>query len=502
MNIVCVASEGVPFAKTGGLADVASALPRALEKLGHQVCLFLPCHRSAWSAGSAILPGRARVQVPIRSKSVMAPVHESRLPGSNVPVYLIDQPAYFDRDEIYQVGGKDYEDNCERFVFFDRAVLEAIPLLGKRVDVIHCNDWQTGLIPVYLKTLYRRVPALAGVGTLMTVHNLAYLGLFWHWDMPLTGLDWNLFNYHALEFHGRISFMKAGLVFADLLNTVSPTYSREIQTPTLGCGLDGLLRERQADLRGIVNGIDIHCWSPAHEPMLPARYDAATFREGKSRCKAWLQTKAGLPTRPEVPLLAQIGRLDAQKGWDLLAEAAPGLLERDLQLIVLGTGHLRYARLLRELARAYPARVSFHPGFCEDLAHQIEAGADIFLMPSLFEPCGLNQLYSLAHGTVPVVRATGGLADTVVNFDDESLASGSANGFSFTDATSDALAEAIGRALATWPNREVWDQLICNGMRADWSWSHSAREYAGLYSEIVRRVQPSPLQSVAGDPAA
>jgi starch synthase len=429
-------------------------------------------------------------------------VHESRLPTSSVPVYLIDQPAYFDRDELYQFGGKDYEDNCERFVFFDRAVLEAIPLLGMRPDVIHCNDWQTGLIPVYLKTLYRRVPALAGAGTLMTVHNLAYLGLFWHWDMPLTGLDWSLFNYRALEFHGRISFMKAGLVFGDLLNTVSPTYAREIQTPELGCGLDGLLRARQTDLRGIVNGIDTQSWSPAHESMLAARYDVTTFREGKSHCKAWLQARGGLPRRQDVPLLAQIGRLDPQKGWDLLAEAAPLLLERDVQLIVLGTGQPRYARLLQELAREHAGKVSFYPGFCEDLAHQIEAGADVFLMPSLFEPCGLNQLYSLAHGTVPVVRATGGLADTVVNLDDESLARGSANGFVFTRATPDAFEEAVARALTTWSDRQTWEQLVRNGMQADWSWRHSAREYADLYGEIVRRVQPWPLQSVAGEPTA
>ncbi len=502
MNIVCVASEGVPFAKTGGLADVASALPRALTRLGHRGCLFLPCHRSAWSAGAEIAYGRARVQVPIRSGQVVGLVHETRLPGSNVPVYLVDQPAYFDRDELYQVGGKDYEDNCERFVFFQRAVLEAIPILDLKPDIIHCNDWQTGLIPVYLKVLYRQAPGLAGTGTLMTIHNLAYLGLFWHWDMPLTGLDLSLYNDRALEFHDRISFMKAGLVFADLLSTVSPTYAREIQTPDLGCGLDGLLRERRADLRGIVNGIDVDLWTPAREPMLAMRYDASSFQEGKPRCKAWLQEKTGLPPRPDVPLLAQIGRLDPQKGWDLLAEAAPGLLKEDVQLVVLGTGHPRYERLLSALVRDHPEKVAFHRGFCEELAHQIEAGADVFLMPSLFEPCGLNQLYSLAHGTVPVVRATGGLADTVVNLDDESHVNGSANGFVFSAATPEALEQTISKALATWSNREVWARLILNGMQADWSWTHSAREYVGLYEEIVRRVQACPLQPVSGDPSA
>ena len=285
-----------------------------------------------------------------------AHVHESRLPGSNVPVYLIDRPVFFDRDEVYQVHGKDYADNCARFVFFDKAVLETIRRLGIRPDIIHCNDWQTGLIPVYKRTLYRQVPELAAAGTLMTIHNLAYLGLFWHLDMPLTGLDWSLFHYKALEFHGRLSFMKAGLVFADMLSTVSPTYAHEIQTPALGCGLDGLLRERKADLRGIVNGIELETWSPAHEPMLARRYDIATVRQGKAACKAWLQTASGLPVPPEVPLLAQTGRLVPQKGWDLLAEVADKLLDLDVQLIVLGTGHPKYHRLLEKLRGATRAK--------------------------------------------------------------------------------------------------------------------------------------------------
>ncbi len=400
------------------------------------------------------------------------------------------------------MGGKDHDDNCERFVFFERAVLETIRLLGLRPDVIHCNDWQTGLIPVYLKTLYRRVPELASAGSLLTIHNLAYLGLFWHWDMPLTGLDWTLFNHRALEFHGRLSFMKAGLVFADMLSTVSPTYAREIQTPALGCGLEGLLRERRADLRGIVNGIEPHIWSPTEEPMLARRYDSTSFRLGKAECKAWLQERAGLPRRPEIPLLAQIGRLDPQKGWDLLAAVADRLLDRDVQLVVLGTGHPKYHHLLEELARRHEGKLWAYLGFSDDLAHQIEAGADLFLMPSLFEPCGLNQLYSLAHGTVPLVRATGGLADTVVDLDARSLADGTANGFVFLEPTADALWQTIERALETWTDRDVWEQLIRHGMEADWSWDHSTREYVRLYEEIVRRVQTSSAQSYAVAAAA
>ncbi len=333
------------------------------------------------------------------------------------------------------------------------------------------------------------MPELAGAGTLLTIHNLAYLGLFWHWDMALTGLDWHLFNWRQLEFHGKLCFMKGGLVFADLLSTVSPTYAHEIQTPRYGNGLDGLLRDRHADLHGIVNGIDAEVWTPLHEPMLAAPYDAATVAEGKARCKAWLQEHAGLDRRPEVPLFAQVGRLDPQKGWDLVAEVADRLLARDVQLIVLGVGHPSIITLLEDLARRHPGRCSAFLGFNDDLAHQIEAGADLFLMPSLFEPCGLNQLYSLAHGTVPIVRATGGLADTVVDANPQTLADGTATGFRFTEPTAEALWQTIERVLALWPDRDAWLKLMRTGMNQDWSWDRSAREYTQLYEEIARRVQ-------------
>ncbi|MGO9597268.1 MAG: glycogen synthase GlgA [Isosphaeraceae bacterium] len=490
MNIVYVASEAVPFAKTGGLADVAGALPRALESLGHSVSVFLPCHRRVWQAKPELVGSGVDIQVHVGSRRLDAHVHETGLPGSDVSVYLVDRPAYFDRAELYQEGGKDYADNCERFAFFNRAVLEAISLLGLRPDIIHCNDWQTGLIPAYLRTLYRGVTGLAKAGTLMTIHNLAYPGLFRPADMALLGLDGSLFNPKGLEFHGRLSFMKAGLVFADMLSTVSPTYAQEIQTPELGCGLDGLLRERRADLRGIVNGIDTQEWSPAHEPMLACCYDVSTFREGKACCKAWLQGRAGFPLRRETPLFAQIGRLDHQKGWYLLSKIADRLLAEDVQLVVLGTGHPTYHQMLSELARRHRERLFVHLGFSDELAHQIEAGADVFLMPSLFEPCGLNQLYSLAHGTVPLVRATGGLADTVVNLDPWTLGEGIANGFVFREPTAGALWRAIEVALVTWPQRSIWEQLIRNGMESDWSWNRSASDYAALYAEIIRRIHP------------
>ncbi len=497
VKIVHVASEGVPFSKTGGLADVMGALPRALQRLGHDCTLFLPFHRSSLAAGVPIEDTGVSLPAPFGRRPTAARLLQSRLPGSEVPVYLIDQPAYFDRDELYQVFGKDHPDNCERFVFFQRAVLEAIPRLGLAPDVIHCNDWQTGLFPVYLKTLFPGVPEFSRTGTLFTIHNLAYLGLFPPSEMSLTGLDAHLFNPRGVEFHGRLSLMKAGLVFADMLSTVSPTYAQEIQTPTFGCGLDGLLRERRSDLRGIVNGIELDAWSPAVEPMLDSNYDRETVKVGKSRCKAWLQKRFGLPERPRVPLFAQIGRLDPQKGWDLLAEIAGWLLEQDVQLVVLGTGLPRYHRFLDDLSRRHPEKVGVELRFDDALAHQIEAGADIFLMPSLYEPCGLNQLYSLAHGTLPVVRATGGLADTVTNLDPWTLGRGTANGFVFSDATAEALRDALERALITWDERPIWEALVRNAMSTDWSWDHSAREYLALYGEIVRRVQPGSAQSTS-----
>jgi starch synthase len=489
VEVVFVASEAVPFAKTGGLADVAGALPRALEDQGHRAALFLPCYRRARAAGVALEDTDLTLQIPIGARVVEGRVRRARLPGSGVVAYLIDQPGYFDRDGLYGTGTADYDDNCERFVFFQRAVLETIRALRLRPDVIHGNDWQTGLIPAYVRTLYKNVPELASAGTLLTIHNLGYLGLFRHWEMALTGLDWHLYNSLQLELDGKLCFMKAGLVFADLLSTVSPTYAREIQAPRYGNGLDGLLRDRHADLYGIVNGIDTGVWSPLHEPMIAERYDAMSVVQGKARCKSWLQGHAGLERRPDVPLFAQVGRLDPHKGWDLLAEVADRLLARDAQLVVLGVGHPKYHAMLEDLARRHPRRCTAFLGFDDALAHQIEAGVDLFLMPSLFEPCGLNQLYSLAHGTVPIVRATGGLADTVIDAHPRTLAEGTATGFAFTDPTAEALWQAIERALTLWPDRDAWLKLMRSGMSQDWSWDRSAREYTRLYEETARRVR-------------
>ena len=329
--------------------------------------------------------------------------------------------------------------------------------------MIHCNDWQTGMIPVLLREAYRHLPAFRAIGTLLTIHNLAYQGVFWHYDMPLTGLNWNLFNFHQLEFHDKLNFLKAGIVFADLLSTVSPSYAREIQTPAFGCGLDGLLRARSGDLRGIVNGIDASLWNPGNDTLLAQRYGASDFESGKAACKAQLQRRLGLPERPDVPLFAQIGRLDPQKGWDLVADVAEDLLSRDVQMVVLGEGQPRYHQLLDRLSSRHAGKLRVVLEFLPPLAHQIEAGADLFLMPSLYEPCGLNQLYSLTYGTVPIVHATGGLIDTVRDATPERLSDETATGFVFHEPTAAALAAAIGRALALWPDRPAWSRLVPGG---------------------------------------
>ena len=490
MNILVAASEVVPFAKTGGLADVAGALPLALAELGHRVTVILPNYRACRRSGRPVRSTGMTLTIPIGTRRVEGEVLESSLGDGEVPVFLIDQPDYFDRDGLYQEGGKDYPDNSERFVFFSRAVLETIRLMELEIDVLHANDWQTGLVPVYLETEYRRQEGLKSIGTLFTVHNLGYQGQFWHWDMLLTGLDWKLFNWQQLEFYGYLNLMKAGLVFADAINTVSRRYAQEIQTSEYGHGLEGVLQSRRNDLYGIVNGIDYGVWNPAVDPHLAAHYDEQSVGKGKPQCKAALQKRFKLPERPEVPVLGQIGRLADQKGWDLVAAVADELLREDVQIVVLGTGEAKYHELLQELVRRYPTKVGLMLGFDNGLAHQIEAGADMFLMPSRYEPCGLNQLYSLKYGTVPVVRATGGLADTIVDSTPPTLASGTATGFSFEPYNAATFLQCVRRALGLWKDRAGWQRLVQNGMRQDWSWGHSAQEYLKVYEKVwTKRAQ-------------
>jgi starch synthase len=517
-RVLIAASEVVGFAKTGGLADVAGSLPRALARRGHECAVILPLYSCARTGKVPLTPTQHSFTIPIGERKISGSLWRANLPDSTVPVYLVEQPNYFERDDPAQGRGlyqytlpngqkRDYPDNSERFIFFSRAVLEAMRLLDYWPEVVHNNDWQTGLVPVYLREEYSRhlPPNLRAryenIRTLFTIHNLAYQGLFWHWDMVLTGLDWRLFNYQQLEFYGRINFLKAGIVFSDILTTVSPSYAKEIQTPYYGCGLEGVLAERRDRLFGIVNGVDYGQWDPAIDPHLTANFEVDSVAQKKPLCKAALQRRFGLLEEARVPMLGVVSRLVDQKGVHLIVKAAEVLLapvqtpsrpsaglDQGVQFVVLGEGDPIYHRMLMDLRAKYPDRVGIALGFDEPLAHQIEGGADIFLMPSQFEPSGLNQLYSLKYGTVPVVRATGGLADTVVDYTPEKLAAGKATGFSFVAYTPSAFLAAVQRALDLYRNHpDLWLRLMQTGMRQDWSWDRSAGEYERLYLKLAER---------------
>ncbi len=486
MNIVFASSEIVPFAKTGGLADVGGALPNELARLGHKPVVFLPAYRQAMQCGQPIEPTDISFSVPVGSKVVPGRLLRSHLPDGDVPVYLVEQNEYFGRDELYRVNGEDYRDNCERFAFFCRAVLQAIGALDLEVDILHANDWQTGLLPAYLRVEYGGVPGYQQIASLFTLHNLAYQGHFWHWDMLLTGLDWKYFNWHQMEFHGHLNLLKTGIVFADAVNTVSPQYALEIQHEPLGCGLEGVLRSRRDVLSGILNGVSYDVWNPAHDRALDTTFNAENWPDGKAKCKAALQQELGLPVEPRVPLIGLIGRLAGQKGWDLVADVMQKWVgHRDVQWAILGTGEAEYHKLLSKLSTDYPSRVAARLEFSDRMAHRIEAGADMFVMASQYEPCGLNQLYSLKYGAVPIVHHTGGLADTITDATPENLDAGKANGFSFLEYNTAALERTIERACDLyWSHPDLWSNLVTCGMNQDWSWSQSAQQYIELYSHI------------------
>jgi len=492
LKVLIATSEAVPFAKTGGLADVCGSLPIALARMGHKPALIMPAYRQVHEAGIPIEKTGIQFNIPIGSKTVTGTLLRSRMPDENVPIYFVEQNQYYDRSELYRVDGRDHKDNCERFVFFSRAVLETIKLLDLKVDLIHANDWQTGLIPAYLKIEYAGVPGYEHLATLFTIHNMSYQGLFWHWDMLLTGLDWKYFNWNQMEFFGSLNLLKTGLVFADRLSTVSPRYAEEIQSAPLGCGLEGVLTSRRDVLSGIINGADYRQWNPAADPHLAMQYTPASAAAGKAACKAALQAELGLAVEPRTPLVAIIGRLVDQKGIDLVTTVMRDWVQnQEVQWVVLGTGEPTYHEFLSNLAKRAPQKVAARLEFSNPLAHRIEAGADMFLMPSRYEPCGLNQLYSLKYGTVPIVRATGGLADTVTDYTDESAAAGTATGFAFREYGALALAETLRRACEVYARPEAWQRLVATGMRQDWSWTESAKKYVDLYRKTIAQAAPS-----------
>ena len=489
LNIAFASSEVVPFAKTGGLADVVEALPRELEKLGHQPIVFVPAYRQARNCSIPIEPTDIEVSVTVGAKRVVGRLLRSHLRDSKVPVYLVEQDGYYDRPQLYRESGSDYKDNCERFAFFCRAVMQSLIALGTPMDVLHCNDWQTGLIPAYLQIEHAGMPFFQETASLYTIHNLAYQGSFWHWDMLLTGLDWKYFNWHQMEFHGHLNLLKTGVVFADAINTVSPQYAKEIQETPLGCSLEGVLRHRSHALSGIINGVNYDIWDPRHDALIPAKYDLQTWERGKAECKAALQQELGLPLEPHHPLIGLVGRLADQKGWDLVAKVMQRWVgSRDVQWAILGTGEDTYHNLLYRMSREHSQKVAARLEFSDRLAHAIEAGSDMFVMASRYEPCGLNQLYSLRYGSVPIVRHTGGLADTITDATAENVAAGLANGFSFTTYDAGSLEAALDRACHMYAHEpDQWKSLVETGMKQDWSWTNSARQYLDLYDRIVAK---------------
>lgn len=479
MRVVMAAAEGVPFAKTGGLADVLGALPRALRRAGVDVSVVLPAYAGISRQRLPLRRLDVELAIPLANRILSARVLATVL-DDDIPVYLIEADPYFARPGLYGTAAGDYPDNAERFAFFCRAIPALLGHLGAP-HVLHCHDWQTAMAPAFLRLDGRRYPGLGGVRLVQTVHNVGYQGLFDRSHWPLLNLDWRYFTPEWLEFYGRINYLKGGLLTADALTTVSPTYAREIQTPELGYGLDGVLRARRGALLGILNGVDYSEWNPEHDRFIAAVYSAGDLA-GKAGCKEDLQRVMGLRPVPATPVIGVVSRLAAQKGFDLIAEAIPALLRRDVQMVVLGAGDGEYARLLTDLQTRHRDRLAVRIAFDDALAHKIEAGSDIFLMPSRYEPCGLNQIYSLRYGTVPVVRATGGLEDTIHEFDPET---GTGTGFKFKPYSAVALLECLERALALYQTPD-WPAIRRNGMLADFSWDRSAQAYVDLY----RRLRP------------
>ncbi len=516
LKILLVAAEVAPFAKVGGLADVAGALPKALKALGHDVRVAMPCYKMIETnpdyAVETLLPGfsvpikdgvteqafvkttriRSRRSAPAKSKSALRLTQASA--PDEIPVYLIGNlpqarntppenrhPAYFQKATD---STKVYALEPEPYVFFDRAVLEMIPRLQPEwtPDVVHCNDWHTGLIPVYQRAFYADSPQISLPAALFTIHNLAYQGNFPREFWPATGLPDSLYDMYHLEFYGQWSFMKGGLTYSDRINTVSPNYAREIQTNEYGCGLDGLMRTLATEgrLSGILNGIDYEEFDPATDPHIPAHF-SADAPEGKAKCKQALQAELGLPQSETTALIGMVSRLADQKGLDLIHAIMAEMLKLPVQFVVLGTGDPFYAKFFKKLETRYADQVRARIEFNVELAQRIYAGSDLFLMPSRFEPCGLGQMISLRYGTIPIVRATGGLADTVHDFDPQARPDG--NGFVFEEYTSEALLATVRRAVAAFQDGKDWCPLIQRALRGDFSWTRSAEQYVTLYTE-------------------
>ena len=474
MHIAFVASECVPFSKTGGLADVVGALPRALASLGHQVSVYLPRHRQTRLADPQTVV--RSITVPFDDKYRFCSVVMAGS-AAGVRVYFVDYPPYFDREALYGTSAGDYPDNAERFALFSRAVLEASKILGVP-HVFHCHDWQSALLPVMLRTLYAEDPALRDAATVFTIHNMGYQGLFPPDILPLLMLPWDLLTISKMEFFGQANFLKGALVYADFITTVSKKYSQEIQTTEYGFGLEGVLRNRAATVTGILNGVDYDEWSPQTDKFAVAKYSPQDLG-GKQQCKQDLLNAFGVTNAdPRVPVIGIVSRFAAQKGFDLIAQIMDRLAREEMIVVALGAGDKPYEEMFQRLHKQFPNKIAVKVAYDNAIAHKIEAGSDMFLMPSRYEPCGLNQIYSLKYGTVPVVRATGGLDDTIEPWD---ARTGKGTGFKFSEYTGEALLATIKQALLAYRDQSSWQTLMRNGMSRDFSWGASAREYGKIY---------------------
>jgi starch synthase len=484
MHIAFAASECVPFSKTGGLADVIGALPPALANLGHHVTVFLPRYQQTeLSNARTVIPS---ITVPFDDRYRFCSVLDGGQ-RAGVQFYFIDYPPFFQREGLYGTALGDYHDNAERFALFSRAVLEAVKILGSP-EVLHCHDWQTALIPILLKTLYSEDPAFAGVPCVFTIHNLGYQGLFQPEILPLLMLPWDLFTMSKLEFYGKVNFLKGAIQMADFITTVSRRYAQEIQTSEFGFGLEGVLRARANTIAGILNAVDYVSWDPRTDSHIVANYSADNLT-GKAKCKADLLQEVGLAPETQLPVVGIVSRFVQQKGFDLIHQVADRIAMEDLILVVLGSGQKEYEEMFRRLNRQFPQKIAVKIAYDNTLAHKIEAGSDLYLMPSHYEPCGLNQIYSLRYGTVPVVRATGGLDDTVEQFDP---ATGKGTGFKFREYSGEPLLETLQQAIALYrSDAKAWQVLMRNGMAQDYSWTNAAREYVKVYERARQLKQQS-----------
>ena len=492
LKILFMSSEVHPLAKTGGLADVSMALPKALHRLGHDVRIAMPCYKSIdrskfemeYVTDFPLKINNFTHNCIIRKTGINCSSGKKRAKAAqSLPIYLIDSYEYFDRDELYSNEAGDYVDNARRFGYFCRAALEMLQKIDFEPDVIHLNDWQTAITALLTKRVYGDERIFKNAATVFTIHNLQYQGVFDMQSLVDLDLTWQYFSPEYLEYYGKINLMKAGIIFSDVINTVSDTYAAEIQSGALGMGLEGLLSTKKSDIYAITNGIDYDEWNPETDPNLAENYCVKTYMQKKPACKRDLQKACGLPEK-DVPLIGMVSRLADQKGLDIIERAMPELMKLDVQFVLLGTGEQRYIEMLYHFLKLYPEKCSFYLKFDAFVASKIYAGSDFFLMPSKFEPCGTSQLISLKYGTIPLVRATGGLADTISGFDARTQ---QGNGFSFTDYNETALLKCIEHALVIYQNRQMWNVLVKNAMHCDYSWEAAARKYVDLYAKAMEK---------------